>query len=357
MARLYPTVRWSAGRRRYSPAMSGQGDRGVGDSIGLPPWLRDGLDRTWNTLPLLARTFIALAALDVLGRAVGLLQPSMAGVFADPLSLVATFAPRDLWIVLPAVLVLRRPDAATATPWVLWSAVVLAVAEFAIGNLRAIVGFGGSVETAALSLWIGILGSTVVAAARVGLARGLARLNPRPVSEAVDGLSNLVAFGIVIQALGLLLDALSTHPDLGDPGIDRLFTWSGAFGVIALAGWGAVLWAAVRGRDDLRRPSPALTLALAAAIAGGVVGVLSAVVTALVIVAGSDAGLGSLAFLIDWTATILVPTLLLVAVGLGLAEPPKRFVPPVAAPGAGWAGPAHAESAEPPDEEPAILPE
>jgi hypothetical protein len=356
MARLYSTGRRLAGRRRYSPAMSGQGDRGVGDSIGLPPWLRDGLDRTWNTLPLLARTFIALAALDVLGRALGLLQPSMAGVFADPLSLVATFAPRDLWIVLPAVLVLRRPDAATATPWVLWSAVVLAVAEFAIGNLRAIVGFGGSVETAALSLWIGILGSTVVAAARVGLARGLARLNPRPVSEAVDGLSNLVAFGIVIQAFGLLLDVLTTHVDSGAAGIDRLLTWNSAFEVAALAGWGAVLWAAVRGRDDLRRPSPALTLAVAAAIAGAVVGVLSAVVTALGIVAGPDAGLGSLAFLIDWTASILVPTLLLIAVWLGLAEPPLRYVRPAAAPSAA-SGPPDVASVEPPDEEPAILPE
>ena len=51
----------------------------------------------------------------------------------------AFFIPRDLWILLPAILVVRRPDAAKATPLIVVGAVIGAIAG---GGKGAAIGAG-----------------------------------------------------------------------------------------------------------------------------------------------------------------------------------------------------------------------
>src|SRR3954470_24578671 len=78
-------------------------DGDVVDPIRVPDWLRDRARRAWSSTPLLARGFVGLAILDVLARWFGILQPPQSS-FLDLRGLYAFFFPRELWILLPAIL-------------------------------------------------------------------------------------------------------------------------------------------------------------------------------------------------------------------------------------------------------------
>jgi hypothetical protein len=303
--------------------MSGGGSRpaegGVVDPLRLPGWLREPLERAWRREPRIARLFVGLTVVDVLGRSVGLLAPAIDWAHLTPLSLVTAFLPHDLWILLPALLMLRRPDAADATPSILWGSIALAAQELLGGPLEALVGFG----TAAVAVSIVAVGVRIVG--WLLLARGLAALNPRLPSESVAGLSNLVA-GAVGLTVALYLVDLVTRPafDLGNPGLEQLLTLNDLLVTLAPLGWAYLLWIIVRGSGDSRRPSEAVVTATAGAVSWAFLGLLVVVLDRTLLPSQSPgpSSLRDVVTVLAWLGGVVGPTLIVAGFALGLAEPP-----------------------------------
>jgi hypothetical protein len=306
-------------------------DSGVVDPLRIPDWFKDDVKRGWRDTPLAARIFVSLAVVDVVSRSLGILQPPYNPGF-DLFGLYAMLIPHDLWVLLPAVLVLRRPDAARATPFIFWGAVVVAtltVVERPLENVA-----GGSTAFTTLALEISILASLAFLVAWILIARGIAELNPRAPTPQVAGLSNLV-LGIGVLALIVELGrSLATQPDTGLPGIDGLLVLGNLVAAARLGAWLYLLWIVIRGIGDPRRPAWAT---LAAAIGAAMTGLLDAATTfaaAAMTAAQSPiplggASLGDLTFAFGLLSSGVGQALLVVAFALGLAEPPVPYAPPL----------------------------
>ena len=303
---------------------------GVVDRIRVPDWLRDAVTEVWRETPPLVRLFVGLALLDILSRGIGFLQPRY-DPGLDLFGIYLMFVPHDLWILLPAVLLLRRPDAARATPLVWWGAVVVAVATVAERPLESL--FSGPFGATPLSTEIGILASIAFLVAWLLLARGLAALNPVAPTPQVAGFSNIVVgaggVGVVVE----LARDLATGPVTGDSGFDGLLALGNVVGIARTAAWLYLLWIAIRGVGDTRRPQVAtLVAAIGAALTGLFDAVTTITNTALVtfqtpgqIVGGSW---DDLAYALALLSVGVGQGALAVAFGLGLAEPPMPYVPP-----------------------------
>src|SRR5262245_6464097 len=96
------------------PAAASSSDSGVVDPLRVTgaAWAR----HTWAGLPQLSRSFVALAAIDVVVRALGLFDTRLGFAVDNPLSWFSAFLPHDALILLPAILLARRPDALESTP-------------------------------------------------------------------------------------------------------------------------------------------------------------------------------------------------------------------------------------------------
>jgi len=299
---------------------------GVVGALRVPDRLREPVERAWREAHPIARAFVLLTIGDVLLRALGILEPTFGNLFADPLALVGTFVPRDAWLLLPAILLLRRPDAAIVTPWIVWSAVAIALVEFVSIPLRSMIGTVLP-NSFAVSLWLAILASLVLAVARATLARGLSALNVARPSETIAGLANLVAIGVGVQ-LVLGLAVILTAGQTGIPDIDRLVPWSAFANLLALAAWGAVAWTIVRAFGDESRPEWALILATAGAVLSGIVGIFGSIGAVLAQGLGASAGTSALSTVGAWATFVLGPGLVVAGFAFGLGEPATPYVPP-----------------------------
>jgi hypothetical protein len=307
-------------------------DGDVVDPIRVPDWLRDRVRRAWTDTPLLARVFVGLAIVDVLVRWFGILQPAQSG-FLDLRGLYGFFIPHDLWILLPAILLVRRPDAGRATPLILYGAVLVAAVR--LGGASVIDLFGGT-ELAAW-LVLGAVRAVLLAAAWLLLARGLRRLNPAQPAPTAAGLANLVlGCSLLGTGVGLVSSLLhvTTEVDLGTGSADVL---SIAGSTAAQVAWAYLLWIVLRGMGDSRRPGIALTMAATGAAVTGVLTGLTMIVGPVVTAAQpsvefwTGSGLQDLLNALGFIAIALGETLLVAAFALGLGEPPISYARPTTA--------------------------
>jgi hypothetical protein len=296
-------------------------DAGVVDPIRVP----ESIQRLVRGLPRLAQVFIGLTVVDVLGRSIGLVAPRIDFSIDNPASFLAAFIPHDLVILLPAILVIRRPDALRTTPLILIGATAVAVVELFLTPLSFFVS-DSSASTIGLSISLSILASTATAGGWLAMGRGLADLNPPVPSPFATGLANLVAIGVALPIVGGVISDVTRPPiDVGDPSTNTAMALGSVFGVVALLASAYLLRSVVRGLDDERRPRRAIQAGVASAAISAVVGLITTIVgVALVIdrngtaTAGFDSALYSISL---WLGVAGTTSLLVVAFALGLAEP------------------------------------
>lgn len=308
------------------------GGRGVVDPLTIPGASAAGT--AWRRLPLLARLFLGLTVVDIIGRAVGLLGP-LAVDLAVPMTLLTAFLPHDALILLPAIILARRPDAADATPLILGGAVVLAVTEFVgfvVGNMPIEPGRDSLLTWTMQSA----LGTMLNAAGWLAIAVGLSRLTPPYPRPSVEGLANLVGFALGVGAAAWLLELLlASRPSIDADSSSGLVFIASAMVAVRFGVWAYLGRVVVLGIGDARRSQVAVvTAAVAMTVAAVGAAILSiealavAAQTALNLGTGFMAGSASL----GWFGDGAVVTALVVALGLGLGDNsvrmPKRGTDP-----------------------------
>jgi hypothetical protein len=306
-----------------------EGDRGPEGDLGVVEPLRppDGVVRAWwrsvawfAAQPLLARLFIGLAAIDVVVRGLGVVGPPITLDVRAPLGVLASFLPHDLLILLPAMIVIRRPSAADDTPNVLDGAVFVALAELLAYPSTALAS-----TIAGIGPWavIAIAIITVQAVGWVLIGRGLAALTLEP-TPTVAGWANVAVFGITLGVIASVAgQAIGPGIDIGDQELNRLLTLHNLVGAVAPLALAYAGRAVMRGFEDLRRREVALRLGAIAILLMAGLGLLVNTVTMLATAnlgfAQSIAGAGGWGVLY-WLATGGAISLLVLAFGLGLAD-------------------------------------
>jgi hypothetical protein len=321
-------------------------DLGVVDPIQMPAplgragaWMRS----IWNRLPVLGRFFVLLAVADVIGRGLGLAGTSLSIELAAPMTLLFAFVPHDLLILLPAVLLLRRPNAARDTPLVLGGAVVVALLEVLaepIGNILGGLGDGPTIGIAA-----SIATSFIDAGGWLAIAVGLAALNPARPGQSIAGLANLVGGALAIAAVvGLASVLIGPRADIGEEVWNTLLFLASAAAVIPALVWAFLARTVIRGTGDAGRPLIATYLATGAFILAGIGAAVTATVVFLGIVQVAFAvptGILGWATGFGWLGGASTTILVLLAFGLGLADTPgpEAAPEPVAEEGPSWPAP------------------
>ncbi|NJD28232.1 MAG: hypothetical protein FIA92_08030 [Chloroflexi bacterium] len=316
-----------------APGQGPEGDGRTEGDLGVVAPLRvpDGVARAWHRAgawfvaqPVLARLFIGLAAFDVLARGLGIVGPPITLDVREPLGVLTSFLPHDLLILLPALVVVRRPSAAEDTPIVLDGAVFVALAALLDYPSTALAS-----TIAGFQAWA-VVAIAVVALQVVGwiwIGRGLTFLNGDP-SPRTAGWANLAAVAIVATVVlsgGSLL--IGPGFDLGDEELNRLMALNNLAHILAPLALAYAGRAVIRGFDDGRRPEIALRLGAAGVLLAAGLGLVLAVVTFL--------ALGNVAFAqaiaeapgwgpLYWLGTGGAISLLVIAFGLGLADDGQR---------------------------------
>jgi hypothetical protein len=292
------------------------------DTTGVVGELRipEPVRRAYRSAPGLAILFSGLAILDAVARTLGLLQPPVHLDLAQPLTVLGSYLPRDLLILLPAVILIRLPSALRMTPFVLAGAVAISLGqllELPLGSitLPPVMGYSAATFIPALG-WI-------------ALGWGLATLNPRAPLPTVAGTANLVAALVVIAAavLGFLPLVVPRELDLHDPTTLNTVVSIAMVAILEAVAWAFFLRAVVRGFGDPRRPNLATSVGTFAALLAAALGLGIAVLT---VVGRVDSVL--LAPIVQspvyvplfWLAGGGATSLLVVAFGLGLADPMSR---------------------------------
>ena len=292
------------------PAVS-TNDLGVVDPIRMPGVIR--AHRLWVDLPPLSRAFVVLAALDVVVRALGLFGMHLFFELTEPLTWVTAFLPHTALILLPAVIAYRRPNALVELPLVTRGAIVVALVELLkspIGNLASSI----AVDQFVLPVFAAMAGAIATGAGWYLIARGMPSFTPAKPQDRVMGLAGFVAGGL---AIGAFLSALSAifggNLDMGDPGWTTLLRLNNV--VIGLSGLGLAYfgWVVIRGTGDQARPARAETLATVSLVALAIGAILLSFV-----------GQGAIWLGIFLVTHVAAWTGLVVAFGLGLADPSDR---------------------------------
>lgn len=303
------------------------GGLGVVDPIRVPAPIERLVDRL-RDLPRLAQVFIGLAILDAIARTIGVIEPR-ASLSGDLVGTFASYVPRAALIVLPAVVLARRPSAPVDTPWVLRGAVFIALVTllatptlaWAIDTLGGL--FPSGPEEGPIRLF-SFAWALAWALAWVAVARGLQSLNPRPPVPFAAGLANLIALSVVgTTVLDLLASTIAWSSRGGEIDASVVVTTSIAniLGQIAVA---YLLRTAVRGLDDPNRPRRATIVASWAAVlwafallTGSIFGLVAAVDIDVAMAVPQWFSV-SIALIAD-----LATLLFVIAFGLGLADPSR----------------------------------
>jgi hypothetical protein len=287
-------------------------DLGVVDPIRIPGAAR--ARRLWADAPWLSRVFVALAAVDVVVRALGIFGTSLFLEPSLPETFITAFLPHTALILLPAVIVARRPSATAALPVVVQGAIVVALVELLkdpVGNLAS----GVAVDQVVAPVLVGMAGAIAAAVGWIKIAQGMRAFTPEP-PDPVAALAGFVAGGLAIGAfVSAMGSILLGNIDGVDPWWDALLRLNNA--VVALTGLGLayLAWVIVRGTVDPGRPALATRLATIS-LAGLAIG-------AILLWFGGQGPIWTGAFLITHTGAW---TGLVVAFGLGLADPSASAV-------------------------------
>ena len=283
-------------------------DLGVVDPMRIPGGAR--ALQLWANLPTLSRVFVALAAVDIVVRALGLFGTSLFLEISEPLTWITAFLPHTALILLPAVIAARRPSTGDELSLVVRGAIVIALVELLkspVGNLAS----GVAVDQVIGPVVVAMAGALATAVGWVAIARGIRSFGPPTPADPIAGLAGLVAGGLAIGAfLAAGSSILVSELDLGDAGWNTLLRLNNA--VVALSGLGLayLAWVVIRGTDDPARPAPATKLATTslAALAIG----------SILLWFGGEGPIWIGVYLLTQTAAW---TALVVAFGLGLADP------------------------------------
>jgi hypothetical protein len=317
-------VRHRAAVRDAEPTTRSDG-LGVVDPIRIPG--AASVARAWSRLPRLGRAFVVLAAVDVALRVLGVGGLTLYLDLANPAAFFIFAIPHYALILLPTVLLLRRPDAAEATPLILRGAVALALVELVSEPLFTVLVLGAGPD---LTSWALLQIAAVFARAGgyVAIALGMLALQAFAPGPAIRGLANLVAGVMIATAVTVVLLGVVFPPtDFGYPGMGGLTLLVGIAHELATVGLAVLGWAILRGTVDARRPVEATYIASGAiliAAANSFLTLGANLATMGQIMLGGPAaivapmGLGFLG-----TGAVLV--LLVVAFGLGLADTSVRI--------------------------------
>lgn len=306
-------------------------DSGVVDRLRVPDWVREPVEEVWRETPVLVRLFVGLALIDIVSRGIGILQPRYE-IGADLFGAYLMLVPHDLWILLPAVLVLRRPDAPRATPLVFWGAVTIALTAVIQRPLENLAGepYGPT----NLSFEVDILGSIATLLAFLFIARGLAALNPvQPTSQAA-GFSNLVLGLGLVGVLFEIVQGLASTRHTGVPALDGLFALNNVIVAGRELAWPYLLWIVIRGLGDTRRPETAVLIAVIGAAISGLFDPVSSILRAVALGIGGASGVGELGSALGLISIGVGQAMVIVAFALGLAEPPIPYARPLVLPAA-----------------------
>jgi hypothetical protein len=306
-------------------------DTGAVGRLRIPDWFKDDVKQAWHETPLVARVFIGLALADVLSRGMGILQPRIEVGF-DLFALYSMLIPHDVWILLPAVLVLRHPGAARATPLLFWGAVAVALVTLLGRPLESLV--SGGVGPPTLLFEILVLESLARGIGWLLIARGLAELDVSTPSPTLAGLSNLVVILGGVALAAQLGGALRGGSDFGYPELGGIVVLSDLTAMGAGAAWLYLLWIAIRSFGDSRRPAIATMIAALGAAITGILSSLAVLLALVVSIAnspiplGGNLGVEDVAAALSLVAVGIGETLLVVAFALGLGDPAVPDEPP-----------------------------
>ena len=274
-------------------------------------------------MPGLARLFIGLAVLDVVGRLVVVLGPPMYLPPHEPLALLSNVLPRDLWIALPAIVVQRRADAARAIPWIFRGALTLSLTTLFVEPV------GVQLATTLLEPYPAVVvveavSSVLLIVAWLMLAKGFGALGPRPSAPAVAALATFVAAAFVLGAAVNIARLVANSGGIASPDFEpEMFALSTLF-VLGDLATGAALWAISRGLGDLRRPVRATRLAGAAATTWGLAVLLGSLGTVWFLLnrplPDYSEGLAALEGLVGWMTAAVAPAMLAAAIAIGLID-------------------------------------
>jgi hypothetical protein len=283
-------------------------DLGVVDPMRIPGGA--AARRAWDGLPILARVFIVLAAVDVVVRALGLLDTNLGLLLGVPLTWFTAFFPHDALILLPALVVIRRPDALDATPMVVRGAVLVALVEVLNAPLRGLFS-GGRLDPVLLPSVVSILGILLTAGGWWWMAQGLRWMNPVRPLETYAGLANLVGGGIAFAALAnLALVLFRPAADVGNATWTSLLQLDSALFAVPSLALAYLARVVVLGTGDPNRPIAATYLATASLT-------LYAIGSVLLLAVGE----GAIWIVIGFVTGPVAMTGFVVAFGLGLADP------------------------------------
>jgi hypothetical protein len=319
-----------------APTVSGTTSLGVVDPLRLP--IPAGVARWWAGLPLIGRAFVGLAVLDVVGRAAGLLEPEFVVDLGQPILMLAQVLPRDLVILLPALILTRRRDAGAASPLVLRGATLIAIVELISPQLATYVGGIGPDTLLSWSI-VAILTAGLKATGWIAIAIGLLALSPPQPSRTIAGIANLVAGGIAGMALLQLALALSgPRIEMFDADWNLYLQAASGFAVLESFALAFLARVVIRGAEDPRRPFVATRMA---ATAFGVIGTIAIIdlVLGLATLFRTTFGLGFIpgfgptealgvgyaTIACGWFGSNLMTSAFLVAFGLGLADTSIRI--------------------------------
>jgi hypothetical protein len=236
-------------------------DLGVVDPIRVPAPVLD-LAARFRGLPMVARLFIALTALDAAARTMGVIEP---GVGGDLVGLFASYVPRDALILLPAVVLARRPTAATDTPWLLRASIFLALVELLTRPTLSIIGNLLPPDAVDPNVAFAIVESGLRGAAYAVLGIGLMTLNPKSPRPVSAGLGNLTGIGVLVAFVAFLVGSLAVNSRF-DPLGDPLPVWSYVAPFFGGLGLAYLLRAVARGLDDPSRSERATRIATSGAL-------------------------------------------------------------------------------------------
>jgi hypothetical protein len=282
-------------------------DLGVVDPIRIPGAARaHGL---WSGLPGLGQVFVALVAVDIVIRALGLFRTSLFIDLSAPLTWITAFLPHDALILLPAVILARRPTALAAVPLVLRGAVAVALVELLKDPIRGLLG-GVNGDNLVLLELVAMASAWAIALGWVAIGRGLQAFSPAKPWDSSALLANIVGGALALVAIAAAGSWFVSDLDLGDQLETLLVKATGIVAALSGLGLAYLAWVIVRGTDDPARPAAATRLA-SVSVAGIALG------TVLSLVAGA----GVIWLLIFFVAWVGGYTGLVVAFGLGLADP------------------------------------
>jgi hypothetical protein len=269
----------------------------------------------FRQLPPIAQAFIVLTALDIVARTIGLMDPPVSG---DEIGLIASYFPRDAWIALPAIAVIRRASLQLDAPRLFQGALFIGLVTLLARPVAAFVGGFLPPDPVELHVALNVVESVLTGVAFLVLASGLEALNPKPPRASTAGLANLAAIGVLGAFLAGFVASLLT-----DIRLDIVYPppwWSYAGGLFHGACVALLSRGVVRGLDDPSRPELGTRTAGSGALLWAIGLFGEGLVASLYVVThGSDVS-ASLTLGFELIQAV-GPSLIVAGFALGLADP------------------------------------